>query len=743
MKKNLFLFVLLMVIFSLGCEREDLDDIRKKQEELQEKIDDLEWRLGSLEDMVKWANAEVNVIKSLITALEDEVRIVSYSRLEDNNGYQLVMSDGSKIVLKDGITSIVNVKKHTDGFLYWTLNGDYILDDVGEMIRAEGVSGADGQTPTLRVNSSKHWEVSLDGGASWELILDHQGHPVSAEGKQGAPGKDGDSQLNITETADSLLITYMGVTYVVSKGADSSISPALLVGKWILNTKEVSEDEGDTWQSEPFDAYWVQFNDDDSGMDSESTTFTYTTEKNILKRTEPFADVTIVEISTDELIVEYEIDDKKYRETYDLHVVVTGITISATSHEMAVGDTFTLSAAVEPENATNNKVIWTSNNESIATVDQTGVVIALEPGNVIITATSEDEEKEASCTITVRSADVPVSGVTLSETEYELEVGDSYTLVATISPDNATNKNMTWTSSNPSIVSVVETSGVITALAEGVAIITVTTEDGLKTASCTVAVTEPVSPETTKITFTTTKAKGEQIILRIGNRDWINGGNLPEADLQNFWIDLNNNGVKDPGETITSYETDITFTVDAQTITLYGKVQDFRSIRGSSGNGITEIDLTQNPYLARFEINLCNVEEIDFSKNTELKEVYVRSNKVITSVNVENLSELTHLSLESCDFVSSINVTKNAKLEYLNLDYCRVTTPDISQNTALKRFFYRGAQQLDLATCRQIISDLPMRAPADNARITFDSRVSFLQADKDNIAAKNWTLLQP
>jgi len=94
--------------------------------------------------------------------------------------------------------------------------------------------------------------------------------------------------------------------------------------------------------------------------------------------------------------------------------------------------------------------------------------------------------KTAICRITVVPSMVPVSTVTLNKTSATLEIGDTETLTATVNPTNATNKNITWTSSNNSVATV--SNGLVTAVGEGVADITVTTEDGDKTAVCTVTV---------------------------------------------------------------------------------------------------------------------------------------------------------------------------------------------------------------------------------------------------------------
>ena len=117
-----------------------------------------------------------------------------------------------------------------------------------------------------------------------------------------------------------------------------------------------------------------------------------------------------------------------------------------------------------------------------------GVVTAVGEGTAVITVTTEDGGFTADCTVTVTiDTTVPVEGVSLDKTSlYLTKIGQSAQLTATVEPANATNKNVTWSSSNTD-VAVVE-DGVVTAVGNGEAIITVTTEDGGKTATCTVTV---------------------------------------------------------------------------------------------------------------------------------------------------------------------------------------------------------------------------------------------------------------
>jgi uncharacterized protein YjdB len=122
-------------------------------------------------------------------------------------------------------------------------------------------------------------------------------------------------------------------------------------------------------------------------------------------------------------------------------------------------------------------------------VDAGGVVTAKSGGSAVITVTTVDKGLTDTCAFTVV---VPVSGVSLNQTALNLEEGGTATLSATVSPADATNKAVTWTSSN-NAVAAVSASGVVTAKSGGNAVITVRTADGGKTASCAVAVAVPVS----------------------------------------------------------------------------------------------------------------------------------------------------------------------------------------------------------------------------------------------------------
>ena len=167
---------------------------------------------------------------------------------------------------------------------------------------------------------------------------------------------------------------------------------------------------------------------------------------------------------------------------------VTGVTLSETTLTLDVGESDTLTATITPSNATDQNVTWSSDNESVATVDQNGRVTAVAQGGATITAAVDG--KSAECYVTVNAAaPVPVTSVSLDKTSLELTEGKTAQLTATVEPNNATNKNVTWESSNTSVATV-DANGLVTAVSAGTATITVTTVDGGKTDTCTVTVRE-------------------------------------------------------------------------------------------------------------------------------------------------------------------------------------------------------------------------------------------------------------
>lgn len=169
--------------------------------------------------------------------------------------------------------------------------------------------------------------------------------------------------------------------------------------------------------------------------------------------------------------------------TVNAVIPAASIQLNATTAELKVGGTVSLTATVLPENATDKTVTWTSSNDGVATVDANGNVTAVALGEATITATCG--AVSAGCTVTV--VPTPVESVTLSNTSLNLTEGETATLTATIAPENATDKSITWTSSDASVATV-DANGKVAAVKTGKATITATSSNG-KTASCEVTVT--------------------------------------------------------------------------------------------------------------------------------------------------------------------------------------------------------------------------------------------------------------
>lgn len=176
---------------------------------------------------------------------------------------------------------------------------------------------------------------------------------------------------------------------------------------------------------------------------------------------------------------------------------VTSVTISNATMEVRKGTEFWLHATALPSNADNPAISWSTANSSIATVDQTGKVTTLASGETIITATSVDTGEYATCRLTVLE---PVTGISLNITSTSIYKNSRFVLIPTVTPIDADNKSVTWTSSDPDIASV-DNNGVVTGLKGGKCIILATTVERGLVASCEVEVWEFI--ESIKINGTT------------------------------------------------------------------------------------------------------------------------------------------------------------------------------------------------------------------------------------------------
>ena len=172
----------------------------------------------------------------------------------------------------------------------------------------------------------------------------------------------------------------------------------------------------------------------------------------------------------------------------DKAIAATAVTLGDTAIELEVDGTKTLIAKLTPADST-DRIAWTSSDPTVATVDAAGKVTALKVGEATITAKA-NENASATCKVTVTAKTVAVTSVTLDKETAEVAEGETVQLTATVKPDDATDKTVTWSSSDETVATV-DNTGKVTAVKAGEAVITA--KAGTKSAECTVTVTAKVS----------------------------------------------------------------------------------------------------------------------------------------------------------------------------------------------------------------------------------------------------------
>ncbi|MCM1437680.1 MAG: Ig domain-containing protein [Roseburia sp.] len=205
-------------------------------------------------------------------------------------------------------------------------------------------------------------------------------------------------------------------------------------------------------------------------------------------------------------------------------VAVTGVTLNKSTLTLDIGDSETLTATVKPDNATNRTVTWSSDKPEIASVKD-GKVTAVKDGTATITATADG--KSATCTVTVNKATqtppdgtISVTGVTLNKSTLTLDIGDSETLTATVKPDNATNRTVSW-SSNKSEIASVDNTGKITAKADGTATITATADGKSDTCTVTVNKAQPAANKYAEIVEALETRTGKEILMLLADNNYL------------------------------------------------------------------------------------------------------------------------------------------------------------------------------------------------------------------------------
>ena len=294
-------------------------------------------------------------------------------------------------------------------------------------------------------------------------------------------------------------------------------------------------------------------------------------------------------------------------------IQVTGVTLNKTTASIIKGLTETLTATISPSDSTYKNISWSSSNTSVATVSSTGLVTAIGSGTAIITVTTQDGNKTATCNVTVYQ---PVTGITLNKSNTNITKGLSETLAATINPSDATNKNITWTSSSTSVATV-DTTGKITAISEGTTTITATTEDGEFTATCEVTVSQPVIMTINPASSMLETGETQELTVTIQY-----GAEEP-IDVTNecSWVVANNNKATLTNNIVTAVDsgmTSITAMYQEFQVTSFITIKDYRESDFNPGEkGDPSINVPSTPEREPFEQGKQGVSSIVSDTNSE------------------------------------------------------------------------------------------------------------------------------
>ncbi|MGI6573242.1 MAG: PL29 family lyase N-terminal domain-containing protein [Fermentimonas sp.] len=594
MKRFFTTIVLAAMIILAGCT--DLDDVQRQ-------LDELKDRLKSAEQLANNVNSEIASIRGLIDAMNEKVSMVSYKELADKSGYELTLSDGGKITLKhgakgdDGITPEINVKQHSDGLLYWTINGNFLLDSNGNKVVAQGF------TPQLRVNSEFHWEMSLDGGTTWQLVKDNEGKPVPA---QGPKGDDGDVDLTITETDDVIIIVYKGVTYTLQKSG--GVTPPSVYSITFTTTKKLIKGQKIklTIDAAPADRadVWIDLNNNDIKDNGEEvTTFNSPVQYPLRGKTVTiYGKVTLLDCSANSLSELDVTNNSALKELTcrDNKLAELDLSKNAILTELICGNN-----DLEELDVTNNAALtelWCNKNELI-TLDlskNTALKTLWCQGNQFTTLdlSKNNALMELKCFSNKISGDNMTALVNSLPNRTAGSKGKFYVFGSGLTEQNECTRQQVVIATSKHW-EVMNYNG------------------------------NPYKGSGDYMILTTTKNVGDEIKLTI---------NAASADAADVWIDLNNNGIKESGETVTPSDVDAYYTLGAQTITIYGKVMWLVC----SNNDLKVLDVANNAALDLLDCSNNDLTALDVSNNTTLEFLWCHKNQLQT-LNVNNNEALRNL----------------------------------------------------------------------------------------------------
>ena len=304
--------------------------------------------------------------------------------------------------------------------------------------------------------------------------------------------------------------------------------------------------------------------------------------------------------------------------TSEIWTLPMSVSLDFSSVTLAPGETLSLTHIILPDEVAIKTVTWSSSDPDVATVAD-GVVTAITEGSAVITVTTNSGQKSATCILTVAYA---VSGVMLDKTLDVMSVGKSQKLTATVWPEDAPDKSVKWESSNPDVAEVTD-DGVVTAKTTGTATITVITEIGNRTATCTIKV-----------------ASGNYIVMTTpSNFVWMTmAGNGP---IEIDW----DNGLPNQQYTLSDissvYSSQTYPDMQPRTIIISGDI----TCLVCNGSRLTGLDVSNNTELTELNCYNNRLTNLDVSKNTALTNLDCSNNR-LTSLDLSNANY--HLNSVNC-----------------------------------------------------------------------------------------------
>lgn len=328
-----------------------------------------------------------------------------------------------------------------------------------------------------------------------------------------------------------------------------------------------------------------------------------------------------------------------------------GISISPETMTLTEGNTGKLSISFSPENATDKSVTWKSSNTGIVTVDTSGNIKAISAGNATITVTSNDGEYTASSKITVKALDRSLKGISLNKTELTLDINETANLSVIYNPSYASNKEVTWSSSNKNIATV--ENGKVTAIKPGTTEIKVISNEGKYESVCKVTV---LSPPIESIKF----EQDEQTVY-VGSITTLKTISNPQETM------INNPIWTSSDETIATIENgELTaLNVGKTTITISdqeGKVTASTEItvieKPTEDLMITIVgyNLNFNPSIKNYTLKIGNEESLDIKVNRDDSKVIIGGNRDLQN---GSIITITISDIEKTTYVINIRKQKS------------------------------------------------------------------------------------